>query len=137
VSQAGEKHLRINRVIRGLQDHADGNHSNHSTLAHEAVFEEPASAVPADCARVNLESLKYFEVMTKLCERIANHRKRLVLSCNSENAGTHNSMRASNVGERKISTVVDVEIKVQVVGPYAQAHTSGREQIDLGLADQA
>src|SRR5262249_49819508 len=137
VTQFSAHHLWINRATLSLQHRTAGNHPNDAILAHEAVFEKHPLAVPTDHARMNLEGLKYFEVMTKLCELIANHRKRLVLSCNSESAGTHNPMSATNLGECKISTIVDVEVVIQVVGPYAQTDPSGREYIDFGLANQA
>ena len=33
-----------------------------------------------------------------------------MLSCNAKHAGTHEPMYATNVGERKIAAVVDVDI---------------------------
>ena len=65
--------------------------------------------------------------MTKLGDRIAYHGERFLLSCNSKNTGTYKPMHATNVGERKISAVVDVDIKIQVIWPNAQINTRGRE----------
>ena len=133
----GQQQLRINRATLSLQYNAAGNHTKDAILAHEAVFKKNPFAVPTDHARVNFEGLKYFEVMTKLSGRIADDRKRFVLSCNSKKAGAHNPMHATNMGERKVSTIVDVEVVIQVVWPYAQTDTSGREKIDFSLANQA
>lgn len=76
---------------------------------------------------MNLEGLKYFEIVPKLGGCIAYHGECLLLSCNSKNAGTDKPMHASNVGERKISAVVDVDIKIRVIWPNAHTDTSGRE----------
>ena len=118
MSQSSEQHLRINRATPSLEYPSDRNHSNNAILAHEAVFQKTPFAVPTDQARVNFEGLKYCEVTTKLGGRIADDRKRLVLSGNSQNTSTDKLVHATNVGERKISTIVDMQIEVQIVWPY-------------------
>ena len=59
---------------------------------------------------MNLESLEYLEIVTKLGDRIAYHGERILLSCNPKHAGTHEPMYATNIGEGKISAVVDVDV---------------------------
>src|SRR5215472_8593296 len=86
---------------------------------------------------MDLESLKCFEVMTKLGDRIPYHRERSMPTCNSKSAGTYTPMDAPDVGERQIATVVDVEIDVQVIWPRAQRDTSSCQQINFGFADHA
>ena len=76
---------------------------------------------------MNLEGLKYFEIMTKLGNHIAYHGERFLLSCNSKNAGTYKPMHATNVGERKILAVVDADIQIQIIRPNTQIDTRGRK----------
>jgi hypothetical protein len=127
VTQFSAHQLWINQATLSLYHRTAGNHPNDAILAHEAVFEKHPLAIPTHQARVNFEGLKYLEVMTEFCEGIANHKKGRVLPYNSENARTHNPLRATNVGECKVSTIVDVEVVIQVVGPDTQTDTSGRE----------
>jgi len=84
VTQFVDQHLWINRATLSLCHRADGNHPKNALLAHEALFEKRPLAAPTDQARVNLEGLKYFEVMTKLSDRTADYRERLVLSEDSQ-----------------------------------------------------
>ena len=76
---------------------------------------------------MNVECLKYFEIMTELSYRIPYHGYRSMLPCNSKNAGTYEPVHASNVCEREISAVVDVDIEIQIIWPNAQGDARGRK----------
>src|SRR6266536_3497837 len=112
MSDAGQKHFGIDWAARTFENPANGNHSNYAIHAHEAVLDVPPLAIPADQARMNLEGVKCFEVMTKLGNRISDHGERFVLSCNSKNASTHKPIHTPKVGKRKISAIVDVEVEI-------------------------
>lgn len=47
-----------------------------------------------------------------------------MLSCNPKHAGTQEPMDAANVGERKIATVVDVDVEIQVVWPNVEMNAA-------------
>src|SRR4030095_5878699 len=127
VGKSRQEHRWIDGTSRSFEDTANSNHADHPILAHEAVFQESPLAVPSDQARVDLEGLEYPEIVTELGDRVADHRERPLSSCKSEHAGTHEPIDATDVGERKIPAVVDVQIQIQVVGPGAQTDTRGRE----------
>src|ERR1019366_5311491 len=127
VGESCQKHYQIERTARSFEHPANCNQANHATVSHEAMFKKPVLAIPADQARVNLEGLECFEIATKLGDRVAHHRGRLLLSCNSQDAGTRELIYVTNVGEREISTGVDVDVKIQVIWPNAQTNTGRRE----------
>src|SRR5436190_11666063 len=137
VTEPRQKHVRIDRAGGALEDSPNGNHPSHAIQSNETVFDISPFSIPADHARVNLEPLKCFEITAKLGDRITNYRKCLLLSCDSENAGTDKPMYATDVGERKISAVVDVKIDIQVIWPSTQRDTRSRQQINFGFAEQA
>lgn len=135
MGESRQQHSRIDGAARSFEDTANRHHADHAIGTHEAVFEKPPFAIPADQARVNLESLEYPEIVTKLGDRIAYYGKRFLPSGNPEDAGTHKPVDAANVGECKISAVVGVKVQVQVVWPDAQTNTRSGEQIDFGFAN--
>ena len=55
----------------------------------------------------------------------------------AKGTGEREPVDPADIGERKISTVVDVEIDIQVVGPNAQRDPSRGEQINSGRSDEA
>src|SRR4029434_3060005 len=114
VGKSRQEHRWIDGTFRSFEDTANSNHADHPILAHEAVFQETPLAVPSDQARVDLELLEYPEIATELGDRVANHRKRLLSSCESYHAGTRELIDATDVGKRKMPAVVDVQIQIQV-----------------------
>jgi hypothetical protein len=127
MSESAQKNFRIDWPARAFEHPANGNDSNDTIHANEAVFDKTPLAIPPDQARLNLEGLKYFEIVTELSDRIAYYGDRFLASCNSKNASTYKPMHASNVGERKISAVVDVHIEIQIIWPNAQRDMRSRE----------
>ena len=122
-----QKYPRIEGAARSFEDTANCDHSNHTIPTHEAVFDKSPLAIPADEARVNLEPLEQLEIVTKLGDRIAYDGECFMPSCNPQHTGTREPMNAANVGERKIATVVDMAIEIQVVWPDAEINTRGGE----------
>ena len=74
--------------------------------------------------------MEYLEIVTKLGDRIAYHGERFLLSCDSEHAGTHEPIHATNVRERKISAVIDVDVQVQVVWRWRRAPVTAGSRPD-------
>src|SRR6266540_4332643 len=109
VGKSRQENHWVDRTSRSFEDTANSNHADYAILAHEAVFQESPLPVPSNQARVDLENLEYPEIATELGDRIADHGERLLSSCKSEHAGTHEPIDATNVGERKIPAVVDVQ----------------------------
>jgi len=110
VREPGQKHPGIDRAVRPFEHTADCNHPNHTLVTHEAMFDKTPLAIPADQARLNLEGLKYPEIAAKLGDGIANHGEGFLPPGNAKGTGEREPVDPADIGERKISTVVDVEI---------------------------
>ena len=118
MGESRQKYLRIDGPGRSFEDTANYDHADNAILTHEAVFEKSPLAIPADQARVNLESLDFPQIVTKLDNRVANDGHRLVLPCHPQHTGAHEPMDAANVGKCEIAAVVDMEVQIQVVWPH-------------------
>lgn len=82
----GQKDFWIDRASRTFEHASNGDHTNHTPHPRETVFDKPPLMVPSNQPRLNFEALKCFEIMAKLGDRITDHGKRFVLSCNRKNA---------------------------------------------------
>ena len=132
-----KQQLRINGSGRTLEETANGDDSNYAIHAHEAMLDKSPFPIPTDQARVDFKSLKQLKIVAELGDRIAYDRERLMPARNRKNARTYEPMHPTNIGQRKISAVVDVEINVQVVWPNSQMDARGRKQVDFGFPDEA
>lgn len=132
-----QKYPRIDRAVRSFEYTANGNHPDHALMTDEAMFDKSPLTIPANEARVDLKGLKCFEIAAKLGDRIANHREGFLAARNGKRAGQREPVDAADVGECKISPVIDVEVYIQVIWPYAQRDPRRSEQIDSGCSDQA
>jgi len=129
--------LRINWAGRTLEETANGDDSNYAIHAHEAMLNKSPFPIPTNQARMDFKNLKQLEIVTKPGDRIAYDRQGLMLTHDSKEIRTHEPVHASNIGQREIAAVVDVEVNVQVIGPNAQMDTRGRQQVDFGfIADE-
>ena len=119
VPECRQKHSGIDRSIRSFEHSANCNHADHAMVTHEAMLDKCPLAIPAYQARLNLDGLKCLEIAAKLGDCIAHHREGSLPSRDAKRAALQEPVDASDVGERKISTVVDMEVYVQVIGPHA------------------
>src|SRR5882672_2992167 len=82
VRETAQQNARIEGTLGSVENSADGNHSDHPLVAHEAMLKKAPLVVPTHQARMNLESLEHLQITTKLGDDIAHDGKHFVLPRN-------------------------------------------------------
>ena len=84
---------------------------------------------------MNFESLKHPEIVPELGRRVAYYGPRLVLARDLKQARACKPMNPTNVGEREVSTVIDVQVDIKSFGQTRSEMRVVESRSTSGLAN--
>jgi hypothetical protein len=104
--------------MRSFEQTTYRNDTQNPARAYEAMLHIGPLLIPPHQSSLQLESLKQTQIASEFGDRVTHYWQCIATPGNSEHAGVQEPMDAPNIRQCQIAPIVDVQVRIQIVGPH-------------------